>query len=96
MTTKNEIIEIIFRSIDEINKQNDIHLAKDTNTKLYGRESDLDSLGLVNLITSIEEGIEELTGNYIAIADERALSLENSPFKTVETLSNYIEILLNG
>jgi len=95
MTTKNEIIEIIFKSIDEINQQNDTHLAKAANATLFGRESDLDSLGLVNLITSIEENIEELTGKYIPIVDERAFSLELSPFKTVETLANYIEVLLH-
>jgi D-alanine--poly(phosphoribitol) ligase subunit 2 len=95
MTTKNAIIEIIFKSIDEINQENETHIAKDVNTRLFGKESELDSLGLVNLITSIEEGIEELTGNYIPIADERAFSLESSPFKTIETLASYIEILLN-
>ncbi len=95
MATKKEIIEIIFKSIEEINQQNDTPIAKDINIKLFGKESELDSLGLVNLITSIEEGIEELTGNYIPIADERAFSMESSPFKTVETLAIYIEILLN-
>jgi acyl carrier protein len=95
MTTKNEIIEIIFDSIEEINQQNNSEIKRDLNTKLIGSESDLDSLGLVNLITSIEEKIEELTGRYIPFADERAFSLETSPFKTVETFANYIEILLN-
>jgi D-alanine--poly(phosphoribitol) ligase subunit 2 len=95
MTTKNEIIEIIFKSIEEINQQNDIKLIIDKKTKLYGKGSDLDSLGLVNLITTIEAGIEESTGKYIPIADERAFSSETSPFKTIETLADYIEILLH-
>jgi acyl carrier protein len=95
MTTNKEIIEIIYKSIDEINQQNDTHITKSAGTKLFGRDSDIDSLGLVNLITSIEDGIEELTGKYFPIADERALSMENSPFKTIETLANYIEILIN-
>ena len=95
MATNQEIIEIIFKSIDEINQQNDTHIPKETNIKLFGSDSELDSLGLVNLITAIETGIEDLTGNYIPIADERAFSLESSPFKTVETLANYIEVLIN-
>ena len=95
METKNGIIEIIFKCIEEINQQNDTEIAKDINTKLFGSESDLDSLGLVNLIVSIEEKIEELTGKYIPIADERAFSLGSSPYRTVETLANYIEILLH-
>ena len=95
MTSKKEIFDIIFKSIDEINFQNDTNISKDINTKLLGKQSDIDSLVLVNLITSIEMNIEELTGGYHPIADERALSLENSPFKTVDTLANYIEILLH-
>lgn len=95
MTTKNEITEIIFNCIEEINQQNDSKIPKDIYTKLYGSDSELDSLGLVNLITSLEESIEELTGKYIPIADERAFSLETSPFKTIETLANHIEILLH-
>ena len=95
MATKNEIIQVIYSSIDEINQQYDTHIVKELNTKLFGKESALDSLGLVSLITSIEEHIEELTGNYFPIADERALSAETSPFKTVETLTDYINLLLN-
>jgi acyl carrier protein len=95
MVTKKEIIDIIFNCIEELNQQNDSKIQKDINTKLFGSESDLDSLGLVNLITSIEDNIEELTGKYIPFADERAFSLEKSPFKTVGTFANYIEKLVN-
>ena len=95
MVKNSQIVEIIFKSIEDVNEQNETTIAKDINTKLFGADSELDSLGLVNLITSIEEGIEELTGNYFPIADERAFSMESSPFKTVETLANYIEGLIN-
>jgi len=95
MKTKNEILEIIFKSIDKINEQNDTHIEKAAETKLFDIDSELDSVGLVNLITSIEENIEEITGNYIPIADERAFSLESSPFRTVDTLADYIETLIN-
>jgi acyl carrier protein len=95
MKTKNEIIEIIFDCIEEMNQQNDTQIPKDSNAMLFGSDSALDSLGLVNLINSIEEKVEEVTGKYIPIADESAMSLESSPFKTVETLATYIETLLN-
>ncbi len=95
MPSKQEIIEIIFKSIDEINLHTNKHIAKAHDTKLFGKDCELDSLGLVNLITSIEENMEELTGNYTPIADERAFSLESSPFKTIDTLANYIETLLH-
>lgn len=95
MVAKNEIIDIIFKCIEEINQQNGSEIKKDLNTKLFGSDSELDSLGLVNLITSVEENIETLTGKYIPFADERAFSMERSPFKTVGSLANYIEVLAN-
>lgn len=95
MKTKNEIIEIVYNSIDELNRENELFLEKKIDTCLFGRNSDLDSLGLVNLITLIEDKIEEATGKYIPIADERAMSLEYSPFKSVETLVEYIYLVLN-
>jgi len=95
MVTKNEIIEIIFKSIEDINKENDIEILKDLKSKLFGSDSELDSLLLVNLIVSIEENIEEISGEYLPIADERAFSLEESPFKSIGTLSDHIYTLLN-
>jgi len=95
MVTKEEIIEIIFNSIDEINEQNETHLVKNEKTKLFGRDSDLDSLGLVNLIVSVEENINERLNVSISIVDEKAMSQKNSPFKSVETLTDYLIQLLN-
>jgi len=95
MVTKEEIIEIIFKSIDEINEQNETHLVKNEATKLFGRDSDLDSLGLVNLIVSVEENINEQLNVSISIVDEKAMSQKNSPFKSVETLTDYLMQLLN-
>ena len=95
MVTKEEIIEIIFNSIDEINEQNETHLVKNEKTKLFGRDSDLDSLGLVNLIVSVEENINERLNVSISIVDEKAMSQKKSPFKSVETLTDYLIQLLN-
>lgn len=95
MVTKEEIIEIIFDSIDEINEQNETHLVKNEKTKLFGRDSDLDSLGLVNLIVSVEENINDRLNVSISIVDEKAMSQKNSPFKSVETLTDYLLQVLN-
>lgn len=95
MKTKIEILEMIYQSIDELNLQKERKLIKEEGTKLFGRDCDLDSLGLVNLISIIEDNLEEITGEYIPIADEKAFSLESSPFKTVGTLADYILNLIN-
>lgn len=92
-----DVLNLIYESIDEINVDldEDEKVEKSEDTVIYADGSSLDSLGLVNLITIIEQKIEEETGEYITIADERALSMESSPFQTVSTLRDYIEILIN-
>ena len=63
-------------------------------TLLLSKESNLDSLGLVNLIVLVEEKVEDEFGVSVALADERALSEKKSPFRSVEALVRYIEASL--
>lgn len=96
MQTFNKIIEVIYNSIEEINYSlpEDNQIKKSLETVLFGRKGNLDSLGLVNLIIEIEREINESFSKNITIADEKAVSQKNSPFKTVETLANYIYSLI--
>ncbi|WP_025665445.1 hypothetical protein [Aquimarina megaterium] len=90
-----DILHIIFDAIDEINLSlEDVQMDKNEDTVIFGKESVLDSMDLVHFISLIEEKIEDESGNYISIADENAMSLEVSPFKTVKTLKEYINQLL--
>ena len=93
---KEKIQQSINNSIDSLNAQlpNEEHIEKSNNTALFGSDSKLDSLGLINLVVAVEQNIEDKFDVTITLADERAVSQETSPFKTVGTLSNYIEILL--
>lgn len=65
-----------------------------SDTQLYGNKGLLDSLGLVRLIAELEEEIYSQTQKEITLADEKAMSAVSSPFRSVEALSDYIEILL--
>ncbi len=91
------ILNIIYSAVDELNGELSAEnkIEKSPSATLFGSKSALDSLGLVSLITMIEERIEQETGQFISIADEKAMSMESSPFKTIETLAKYIENLLN-
>ena len=93
---KKEIIEIIYKSISELNKQLDYdsQLEKSTNTILMGSNSQLDSLGLVNLIIAVEQNIEKNFDTTITLADEKALSQKQSPFLTIGSLVDYIVSLI--
>ena len=91
-----KIMQLIFDSLDELNEQfsNENQLQKSTETILFGKNGQLDSLGLVNLIVIIEQNIEDALNVSITIADEKAMSQKHSPFRTAKTLMNYVQMLL--
>ena len=62
----------------------------DASFKLYGQEGELDSLGLVNFIVAAEQEFDETFGVPVTLADERALSQRESPFRTIQSLAEYI------
>ena len=49
---------------------------------------------LVNLIVAIEWEVEDIFGVALTLADERALSMTVSPFRSIRSLANYIGILI--
>lgn len=56
---------------------------------LLGNDAVVDSIGLVNLIVDIESAIAEKDIE-ITLTSEDAMSRRKSPFRSVETLSDYI------
>lgn len=91
-----EILAIVLAAADELNADLDTPIALDRgeNAALYGREGVLDSLGLVSLVAAIEEGVQNRLGVSVVLADERAVSQRESPFRTVGTLVDYIQAQL--
>lgn len=63
-------------------------------TTLYGQGSDVDSLGLVQLLIDVEERVHSLYGIDVSSTDEKAMSQRNSPFRTVQSLANYLTDLV--
>ena len=89
---ENQIKEILFKSVEEINKtlDEDQQLELSTETVLLGKDGNIDSITLVNLIVTIEESIEDELNVEITLVDEKALSQKESPFRTIGTLIDYI------
>lgn len=97
MIDRDQIIAAVFNAVDEANEASEsIKLKKSLDQPLYGEEGALDSLGVVNLIVAVEEAIEDEHNVTITLADERAMSQKRSPFRSIETLVDYIAILVNG
>jgi acyl carrier protein len=92
-----EVVDAVFRAVETMNRglPKDKQLHKSADTVLFGRQGALDSMGLVDLVLLTEQQIAKEFGRSITLADQRAMSRENSPFRTIRTLSEYILELLN-
>lgn len=64
-------------------------------TRLFGSGSPLDSSGLVALLVEVEQRINEQCTTEIVIVDDRAVSQQRSPFRTIGTLADYVYCLLS-
>lgn len=89
---RNIIIQALKNLADEL--ENPQLQNPDHQTKIYGAEGNLDSLALVSFITDVEEMIDHEFSTNVTLADEKAMSSRNSPFKDVDTLTQYIQNLL--
>ena len=94
MTLNEKVLSLIFEVVDELNENlpEEQRLKKSEDAVLFGK---LDSLGMVNLIVAIEQKIEDEFGVAITIANEEAISMKDSPFKTIGTLADYASKLLD-
>lgn len=97
MNNQKSIINLVYDVIDEVNMDlpSTQKLKKSLDTQLYGDKSEIDSLSLVNIIVLTEQKIEDEFNITINLADEKAMSQKNSPFRTIETFVEYIEKSVN-
>ena len=95
---KNQIEAIIIEALQDLNDDIESESLENPNkdTKIFGEDGALDSLALVSLISDLEEGIHDNFDIDVILADEKAMSQHRSPFGSVESLTEYIEMLING
>lgn len=91
-----QVTELVFAAVDEVNKQlrKAQRLDKSLETVISGAGSQLDSLGLVNLIFSLEQRIEQQYGVSVTLVEESTLSREENPFRTLASLAQHVHGLL--
>lgn len=90
------LLELVIRCVQEVASLGRTKLLSPLGpeTILFGADGLLDSMGLVNLVILVEQYVADEHGASITLADRRALSLSNSPFRTVRSLASYAEALL--
>jgi acyl carrier protein len=59
-------------------------------TPLFGGPDGIDSLSLVRIVAEVEREAEAKAGKRVVLADERAMSRRNSPFRTVTSLAELL------
>lgn len=89
------IKELIIKSVDDYLESESIEAVVTTDTVLFGAESTLDSIGLVNIIIDIESKLANL-GYRISLTSDSAMSRRRSPFRTVGTLADFILEQINS
>lgn len=63
-------------------------------TRLIGQQGVLTSLELVTLLFNVEQAVSDQLNASITLADERAMSQEKSPFRTIGSLAGYVNTLV--
>ncbi len=64
--------------------------AVNSETVLVGKDAVLDSLGVVSLIVEVEQQVEAAHGISVTLANDRAMSQRNSPFRTIGVLTDHL------
>lgn len=95
MMTRDELITLILNAIREFTElpEAEFHTLNE-NTRLLGESQILDSLGLVSVLMDVEQQVNDQLDVEIMIADERAMSQQRSPFRSVGSLADYVLTLL--
>lgn len=86
------VVDCLKDSVDETDDENKINAIQDANekTRLFSRDGILDSMGVVILLTDLEDKLDEDYGIVVSLADDSAMSRARSPFRTVKSLAKYI------
>jgi len=92
MIARKDAYEIVVASLAEVFAQTGMTAPETINddTVLVGTDPVLDSLGVVQLIVEVEQRVEQGHGISVTLANDKAMSQRNSPFRTVGVLADHV------
>jgi hypothetical protein len=95
LKNSNILEDIIYQAVDKIQPTlpSEMRIHKDPDSLLFGVGAPLDSIGLVNFVLVVEELIQTKTGKAVRLVNESSMSATRSPFRTLKSLSEYIQQL---
>jgi acyl carrier protein len=83
---------LVKAAVEELNEEleyESLNNISDT-TPIFGGDDGIDSLSLVRLVVELEGSVEQQLGVHVALADEKAMSMRNSPYRSVGSLVELI------
>jgi hypothetical protein len=89
--TDDVILGVVLQALTNTNlsRTPETQLSVSRDAAIFGPASPLDSLGLLTLLLDIEEDLQA-AGAVVRLSDDRAMSQTRSPFRSVESLVDYI------
>jgi acyl carrier protein len=98
MITRNQVLALVLNRLralgEELGKSALVQATEQT--RLFGDQADLDSMGLVTLIADLEYDVQKQFGQSVSLVDEKAMSRLTSPFRRVDYLADYLVEQLNA
>lgn len=92
MIARKDAYEIVLESLQEVLVQGGAAPLEGVSedTVLVGPDAVLDSLGVVQLIVEVEQRVEAAHSISVTLANDKAMSQRNSPFRTVGVLADHV------
>jgi len=89
------IIETAIHDLNNRKAEDEDKISVAPDTVLLDIDSAIDSLDLINIIVAIEENVKTEYGRSIVLVNERSMSSQNHPFRTISSLAVYLGELLS-
>jgi hypothetical protein len=96
MATREQILGLLLECIQDQARLTGRAVTAAEGTPLLGAGSPLDSLGLVMVVTDFESRLNQTFDAELVLASEQAMSMSQSPFRTVTALVDYAAGLLGA
>lgn len=92
MANKDTVLALIYAEVAEFNAQLGAgqSLGQTPDTVLVGQDGALDSLGLLNFLSNLEERLTQGLGRRIQLMDEAMMTDDHGPLRTFGTLATYV------
>jgi len=89
---REQVFRVVKEAMQDLNDELEYETLRNVTyeTPVFGGEASIDSLSLVRLVLGLERDISDIFCKTVQLANEKAMSYRNSPFRTVGALVDYI------